>query len=329
MGRSAEFYICGKPNRNVKEIALSADDTDFAILGAILLTADGDGKISADAVSELGRFDEADVTASLKFWKGAGVISTSKRAEKTVPSAETEPQSVIAPAYAAKKYSNDELVAVIEQDIGTDFIDEVQKAVGKPMFNKNEIERIVNMVNGFGFEKEAVLAIVDYAVYLGKKSLSYAEKIALTFLDEGITATDSVYLRIDELKRRSSAIEKIRSLYGFGGRTLTTAEKNYFAAWTEKYGFDFDVIKKAYELTVDTIQSPVPKYTDKILKNWHENGLKTVEEIDGFIAAEKDKAKNSEHTRLRTVPARSPEKTEKGKDVDDWFEAKLNKHFGN
>lgn len=328
MGKSTEFYICGAADRNVAEIASSADDTDFAILGAVLLTAGGDGRVNAEAVSELGRFGEADINASLKFWKGAGVISASKRAEKTASSEETEQQSVIAPVYA-KKYSNDELVAVIEQDIGTDFIDEVQKAVGKPVFNKNEIERIVNMVKGFGFEKEAVLAIVDYSVYLGKKSLSYAEKIALTFLDEGITATDSVYLRIDELKRRSSTIEKIRSLYGFGGRTLTTAEKNYFAAWTEKYGFDFDVIKKAYELTVDTIQSPVPKYTDKILKNWYENGLKTVAEIDGFIAAEKEKAKNAEHTRQRSVPAKSPEKTEKGRDVDDWFEAKLNKHFGN
>lgn len=327
MGKITEFYLCVTPDSKNAMAVANADDTDLAILGALYLTASEDGRVDISAVEALERFESTEIAASLKFWRGAGIITASRKSQSAVK--ETAHKDGVVEHTGIESYSNDELARALERSVGSAFVDEAQSVMGK-IFNKNEVGKLVGFVDQLGFEQEAVLAILAYCVRLGKKSLSYAEKIAISFHDEDIFTSEAVHAQIDYLEKRNTAIEKIRSLYGFGGRALTTTEKKYFTSWTEEYGFDYDIIVKAYEITVDTIQSPVPKYTDAILKKWHDNGLRSIEEIELFIAEEKKKAVNGARASARTTQPRSQKAvSEKGKEIDDWFEAKLNKRFGN
>lgn len=329
MGKTQKLFLnLSVYAENGAEIIANADDTDLAIIGALALLADCNGETDTGALALLGRFEDAEIAASVKFWRGAGVLTASTKSKITAEVQTAHKNGAVAHT-GVESYTNDELASVLERSVKSTFVDEAQRVMGK-IFNKNEVGKLVGIVDQLGFEEEAVLAILAYCVRLGKKSLSYAEKIAITFHDEDIFTSEAVHSQIDYLEKRNTAIEKIRSLYGFGGRALTTAEKKYFTSWTEEYGFDYDVIVMAYELTVDTIQSPVPKYTDTILKKWHTHGLRTTEEIETFIAEEKSKggAKPKSSSRS-TAPRVVVSSAEKGKEIDEWFEAKLNKHFGN
>ncbi|MEG2074777.1 MAG: DnaD domain protein, partial [Angelakisella sp.] len=69
----------------------------------------------------------------------------------------------------------------------------------------------------------------------------------------------------------------IRSLFGINDRELSAKEKNYIATWFGDYGFDTDLIKLAYEKTVDNTGKVAFPYIHKILSQWHTNGIRTVE----------------------------------------------------
>lgn len=324
MAKTTKIYIdrTGMPEAYLPAVR-NADENDLKILAALLLSCDGEGCADVAGLDELLGIEKADITASVKYWKGAGVLS-SKRSAVRAETGESE-KKAIRQMIGVEEYSTDELTVAIKK-VGTAFVDEAQKAMGR-IFNKNEVGKLVGFVDQLGFEEEAVLAIISYCVRLDKKSLSYAEKIAVSFHDEDIFTAEAVHAQIDYLERRNTAIEKIRSLYGFGGRALTTSEKKMFVSWTEDFGFDFEIINKAYEITVDTIHEPAPKYTNGILKKWYENGLKTLSEIDEYIESEKQKMADKQY---QTVPPKKKQKphSPRAQEMEDWFEERLRQSFG-
>ncbi len=303
------------------EVLSAADSTDLAVLGAILLLCGNTGGVSAQQIEALGRFDAADVRASIKFWRGTGVLTSTQQKGMSTPALQSPSKSVVIAHTSVEKYSNDELAAVLSSRVSTAFVDEAQKAMGK-IFNSGEVGKLVGLVDQLGFEEEAVLAILSYCVRLGKKSLSYAEKIAINFHDEDIFTAEAVHSQIDYLEKRNDAVERVRALFGFGGRTLTPTEKKLFSAWTLEYGFSMEIITRAYEMTVDAIQTPAPKYTDKILSKWHGAGLKSLSDIELFVAAEKQK-NALKHT---SVDSRGKDAA-KNAATDDWFEQRLQNSF--
>ena len=321
MSRTNKIYInYGGYNSRYDESIKGADENDLMILGGLFLLASADGEVDISRAESLLSVDRAELMASVKYWRGAGVIASTRTAtaQKKDNDENTAHKGGVITHSGVEEYSNDELAAVIETRVGTAFIDEAQKAIGK-MFNKNEVGKLIGIVDQLGFEEEAVLAILSYCVRIGKKSISYAEKIAVGFHDEDISSAAQVHAQIDFLERRNTRVEKIRSLYGFGGRALSPTEKKLFATWTEDYGFDFDVVEKAYNITVDAIHDPAPKYTDKILKNWHENGLRNVEEIDTYIAEEKQNAKEKARAGVKVGV--------KNNYAEEWLEQLLDKKF--
>jgi DnaD/phage-associated family protein len=331
MGKTTKVYINyeGSQEERARSV-LNADESDLRVLSALLLFADSEGCASLAQLESLLEMDASDIGASVKFWRGAGIVSATKpkNAVHIAPATEentsesAHKNGAVARIVGVESYTNDELSSVLEQRVSGAFVDEAQKAMGR-IFNKNEVGKLVGFVDQLGFEEEAVLAILSYCVRLDKKSLSYAEKIALSFHDEDIFTAADVHAQIDYLERRNSTLGKIQELFGFGGRRLSTNEKKYFVAWTEEWGFGIEVINKAYEITVDTIHEPAPKYTNSILKKWHDNGLVSLAEVESFIVTD-------EQTRQASVTRTSKPKkqTQKNTDVEDWFEQRLRQSFG-
>ena len=173
MGRSSKIYISGISSQEECAHAIrEADENDLRLLGALLLFADGEGCVSIAGLDELLEIEKSDINASVKYWKGAGIISSSPATRDTqAPEKQTK---AIARFVGVEEYTTDELVSVIERGDRAGFVDEAQKAMGK-MFNKNEVGKLIGIVDQLGFEEEAVLAILSYCVRMDKKSLSYAE----------------------------------------------------------------------------------------------------------------------------------------------------------
>jgi DnaD/phage-associated family protein len=247
------------------------------------------------------------------------VISSTKSGAKSAKP-KTEQTSTAAPSAhrggAVEKstgvspYATDELAALFEKRrVTAQFIDEAQRVVGRT-FNSYDTGIVAGLVDQLGFEEEAVLAMLAYVTRIGKKGLRYSEKLALSFYDEGITTAAAVVERIALIEHSSEVISKIKQLFGIGARELSKTEKALFEKWTQKFGYGIEVIRVAYDITVDATQKPLPKYADAILEKWHAEGLRTEDEVLAFENKSKQEREGTSGG-------------DKSYELDDFFEAAL------
>ena len=108
----------------------------------------------------------------------------------------------------------------------------------------------------------------------------------------------------------------MRAMFGMTGRELTTNEKKYLNSWIRLMGFDVDVIRMAYDITVDKTHEPTPKYANSILESWYAKGIRTVSDVEE-ARAQYEAKKNGKQT----------EQTGNSFDVDEFFEAALRRSF--
>ena len=328
MAKKKIKYINGNLPDNIASILANADEQDLKILTLLLMSADSNGEVSDDlAIGDILKISSDAVDASLKFWRGAGIIGAS-RATKKKPEqtqqirVEESEQSTVTTAHrngmlesnGVETYKSAELATLLEKRAVTAcFVDEAQKVFGKT-FNAYDTNVVVGLVDQYGFEEEAVLAILAYVLRLGKKGVKYAEKIAIGLYDDGYTTTADVVDRINSIEQAKETVYKIKSMFGFGARELTKSEKEIFTKWTQTYGYDVDIIRAAYDITVNSIQKPVPKYTDKIIEKWYSEGLRTLADIENY----ENKKKES---------AQSTQEAQKSYEIDDFFDAALKRSF--
>jgi len=314
-------YRSGRLPEALGELLANADETDLRVLVALQMLADAEsGKASAGELASLLGISESEVSASVKFWRGAGVHAPPSSKAKPQESP-TKPHETTVTAHRGgaiersgtlPQYTSSELADLIEaRQSLAGFIDEAQRVLGK-VLRTYDTGVLVAIVEQYGFEEAAVLAILAYTVQKGKKTVRYAEQLALSFYDEGITDTAAVLSRLQRMERSSEAIQKIRVLYGAAGRELTTSEKRLFTSWCEKLAYDIEVIRMAYDITVDAIQKPVPKYTNSILEAWYAQGLRTADEVRSYLDAETKKKDGG---------------SEKSYDIDEFIEAALKRSY--
>ena len=307
------------------EILSKADESDLKILIALMMAADENGEIPEDfSVSGALGVEKSDVTAAVKFWRGAGILEGSGKGSapktRTAQKSEEEPKEekriqsahrngVVESADNVDTYGSGELATLLEKrQVSVEFIDEAQRVFGKT-FSIYEISLVVGLVEQVGLEEEAVLAILSYASKNGRKTVRYAEKLAISLYDEGYTSARDIIDRIATIERSKQVISQIKQLFGASDRELSSTERAMFEKWTQKFGYGIDVIRIAYDITVDVKHKAIPKYTGAILEAWYNEGLRTA---DAVIAREN---------------ARKQSKMAEGKsyDLDDFFAAAMDR----
>lgn len=281
------------PSLSAQEI-LSANATALRLL--VLLARDR--SLGAASLNELAdRLDTSPTKTreALSALTSLGVLSTDLLAEKhtKVPPSANQKEHVDPKTDATAKktkvselpsYTDAEFSALLEKRRElTDLITEAQNTLGK-IFNINETKILVSISEEFGFDEEFLLVLLDFCRRNDRKSLRYIEKLATSLYDENIRTTEALTEHLHRREALESAQSRIRSIFGIGSRALTSKEKDFIAKWTETYGFDFPMIEKAYEITVNATSKPSLSYANKILESWYSEGLKTPDEVDATQA---------------------------------------------
>lgn len=294
-------FVC--PER-INEYIKSADRDSLAALLALLSLR---GECDESAVCALSGVDIDSVKQAIAFWRGTGIISVSGEEQTVIKPARTEKAQKIA---EIPQYSGEELETLISKNSLRELIDECQ-SISERIFNPTEINKLVAMREYLGLETEHILMLFIYCKSIGKTSLRYIEKTAYSLYDEGI---DSLSAFEDYIKRKEeldTLTGKLRKLFGAKDRSLTPKEKAYIACWYGDWGFSYDIIELAYQVTVDNTDKFSLPYLNKVLSNWHDDGLSDVEAIKAS---------------LESFKSQKSEKKKKGSfDTDEFFAAALKK----
>ena len=251
---------------------------------AVLLAVSGGGEADVSAVASLCNLTEAEVTEALAFWRGAGIINTDATSSE-------KKESVAAKAPSPKSYSMTGME--IERVCGENptlrtTIEKCQTIFGK-VFGTSESGVFVYLYDHLRLDCEYILLLASYCKRTGHDSVRYFEKTALSLFDRGIDTVGKLEKYFMDENRRGELEGIVRRLYGMGARALTSTEKEYLRVWSSEWDTSEELIEAAYEEMMKNLPAPKMSYENKILKNWHDAGGKTVAEAKekGLIGAAK------------------------------------------
>lgn len=117
------------------------------------------------------------------------------------------------------------------------------------------------------------------------KSLHYIEKVAISWVDEGILTVEQAQERISQ----SKLYFKILSALGCSKTNVTEVERDCIDKWLKTYNLSMDIILEACKRTVMQTSKPSLNYTDRILTSWHNDGVKSLEDIAALDKARESK----------------------------------------
>lgn len=282
-------------------LELCASPLSFLDLDAATAALAAKMKISAD-----------EVQSALGFWRGTGIITLTPSEGTCAVPAPVVSAPVALPEKGLPHYNSEELSAILQRrrELSA-LINDAQQAFGK-VFNTGEIAVIAGLVDYLGLEEEYVLLLLTHCRSMGKKSLRYVEKTAIELHDQGIHGVGELEEKLHRIEVMASAVGRIRSMFGISARALSSKEKAMVERWICVMQFDDEMLRRAYEITVDTKGEASMAYTNGILERWYTEGYRSVQDVDKAVAEYKRK------------------KAGKGSsfDVDEFFEAALKRTYG-
>ena len=276
----------------------------------------------ADALASDFKITRSALDSALSFWVGAGILSKEKDGAAS-PTAETVKEKLTPPeekkpplrarVTELPQYTSEEFAKVLaRRGELSNLIEEAQTVLEK-VFNVTETQMLVSISEGLGLDDEYILNLLAYCKRLGKPNLRYVEKTACSLYDKGVCTAAQLEEYLKTADKLASAEGKIRKIFGMGERAFTSSESRFISAWINDYKFDFEIIKLAYEETVNATSKPSMQYANKVLESWYTEGLKTPDDV----AKAKEKRKGAQS---------SPQAT--SFNVDDFFNAAINNGFG-
>ncbi len=289
---------------------------------AVLLTIASDDALRSAPEDNIARAAESlgmavsRFESAIAFWRGAGAIRTSGKAKapKVTETAKEPPEKAEKPLQKDElpDYSGEEIASFVEGNAGMkSLIDACQQSLGK-IFNVSDVRILVGMCDHLSLDHDYILTLIAYCARIGKRSMRYIEKMAITLHDEDVDSTAALEDYIKRAEAGREAEGKIRALFGMGSRAMSAKEKRIVAKWTTEWNIDFSLIERAFDITVDKIHEPSLPYTNGILEKWRSAGYETAQDVD------------------RALEEYKQNKPESGSsfDTDEFFELALSRTYG-
>ena len=203
-------------------------------------------------------------------------------------------------------------------------IDECQNIVGKAL-NSADINKIVGMADYLRLEHEHIMMLFMYCRKQGKVAVPYVEKFAYGLYEDGVDTLAKFEMYVKSREEYTDVLSKMRKLFGIGERTIVAKETEFFTRWCLEWQFTFDLIQRAYEITIANTDNHKLSYSymNKVLENWKNAGIATLDEVEAALAAKQQDREKSAQTEssfdtdefFEQAVKRTYEKIEKNKEV--------------
>lgn len=306
---------------------LDADATPEQLRVLLWLASDPTLFTKPAQLAKLAGCERDEIGDVLRFWQDAGILAGGKESERSAkpaakkptpakkaekPASKARPAMALAHADELPNYSTAQLAELLERNQSLKLlIEEAQQVWGK-LFNPYELQILVGISDHLGLDNEYILLLLAHCKRMEMQSLREVERYAIRLVDSGVNRAAALEEFIRSAEARRTLEGKVRAIFGLGTRPLSAKEQKMLAAWSS-YGYDADIVRKAYDITIDSTGNASLPYANSILERWHNEGLETAVQIDARLDAEREK--KGQTPRQGSF------------DTDDFFEAALRRSY--
>lgn len=236
---------------------------------------------------------EADIIRALKYWEKVNLIDLTENTDGKITSItlnelkptltevpptpiKEEPKQATSSFQAPKHpvYTPEQIEALSNDKQVTWIMNIIEVYLERPL-KTTDTQLILYLYDTIGFSSELIMYLYEYCISKGKKNPSYIEAVALSWAEQNICTVEQAEEANALYNANYSAVSKAFGL----NRTLGAVEKQYIDKWLTKFAFSIDFIVEACNRTILNTQKADFNYTDKILQNWHNKGVKNKDDI--------------------------------------------------
>lgn len=252
----------------------------------------------AQAADALG-ITEADITEALFYWQKKGLLrlqrtedacrirffsSFSPAPTPTKPERRTEAEATKVVRVEQKPvYSPEELSLYQKTPQIRQLFAAAQRFLGGDLSFPN-LSLLYSFYDYYRLPVDVIEFLMEHCASIGNTNLRYMEKIVQDWADKGIQTLTAARNQVNYYKNYYPILRALR----INGRQPTETEQTYMNRWLQDYRSTQELIAEAAARTLEKTGRPSFPYMDSILKNWAEqqlHSLKDVEQADAGFAA--------------------------------------------
>ena len=188
-----------------------------------------------------------------------------------------------------KTYSADDMKQFMEQEAVAELLFIAEQYLGRTL-TVTDLNAIFYWYDELKLSIELIEYLIEYCVSKGHSSIRYIEKVALSWSENNYQTVEQAKLASGQYNQAYNTVMKA---LGISGRSLVSSETAYIDKWRTDYGFSLDMIQTACEKTIQTIHEPSFEYTDRILSNWKNSHVTTLDDVAKADTAHQKKKKAS------------------------------------
>lgn len=258
----------------------------------------------------------SELIAALEYWNSKKVLifKTLNEDEFELSFSYTKPEVIAAPTEPTPNtsartfiqqtrphYSADELsLYCMEHKSIANLFTICEKYLGR-LLSATDQQVLYGLYDWLNLPLDLIEYLVEYCTSNNHTHIRYIEKVALGWVDQGITTVESA-------KAQSAITKQYRTILkglGMTGETITKHQRELLDKWLNDYAFDLSVILEACNRTVTYSSSPSLNYLGSILDKWYEKGIKTVDDIK-VLDQNHSKEKEQEKTSSKKAKSKNP-----------------------
>ena len=150
----------------------------------------------------------------------------------------------------------------------------------------------------YEFDEQVMVALFDYCFNKSALHKNYIQTVAEAWSNSNIKSyndLENYFQKYENMNKIKKSIAKKLGRYN----SLTQFEEAYIEKWILDFNYSLDIINIALKKTTSK-SNPNFDYLDKLLSDWNERNLRTVAEVEAFLAEFKQKSKNIKELEKKT-----------------------------
>ena len=145
------------------------------------------------------------------------------------------------------------------------------------VLKNSQMNSIIWMYDHLGLKKEVIITLISYCASIEKTNTAYVEKIASVWAENDINTMAAAQDEIQRLSASRDYLSGIMRAFEMNRRP-TTKQTELIQQW-KNAGFSVELIRYAYEKTIERIDKLNFDYINKILLSWRDSGFATVDDV--------------------------------------------------
>ncbi len=274
------------PKAVVENYIKLANEASIKVL--LFILCNNGREYSCQSIASALNISENQVEEAFAFWENANILQNDNSSENTPVQTVDNKIDLKSKSAVKKNVRSDRRdynlnpSEIAERAENSEYIKGMfemsEQTFGRPLTH-SEQRSFIWIYDYLGLNTEVILMITAYCVSMEKGGIKYIEAVAADWSERGINTFELAQNEIKLLEEKSSYMGKVMKILGLSNKP-TSKQKKIIDKWREM-DISFELIEYAYEKTIDSINKLNFSYMNKILENWHSEGIQTKSQAEG------------------------------------------------